>query len=377
MARAIQRIVTAGPGRSFFAVAVIAIVAAGAAGAVYVLAFRFKIRSAANYLWLAAIGAAYVILTIQRWRAPEEAVHFLEYGLLGFFLFRAFHQTVRDWTVYLDAVLAGSLIGIVDEIIQWAVPGRTWDFRDAGFNVMAGILFQLAVWKGIRPKAIPGRASPRSLRRASILLAANLVLLGLCMSNTPKRVLWYTEKIPALGFLRGQEMMHDFDMKKYADPAIGTYYSRLGLGDVVRIDASRWGEYGDILRNWSDKPYDDFLAAHSSTTSPFLHEMRVRIFRRDRRLERGSPEDIFVAYKENLILEKRFPMTLDRSGYRWTNAKKEEIASRIDARAPYASPLAAAGGGFLTAMSEPFVWGFILVTLAGLALLNVHPKPSR
>jgi|WetSurMetagenome_2_1015567.scaffolds.fasta_scaffold585438_2 hypothetical protein len=42
-----------------------------------------------------------------------------------------------------------------------------------------------------------------------------------------------------------------------------------------------------------------------------------------------------------------------------------------------ASPLATAGGGFLTAKSESFVWGFILVTLAGLALLNVHPKPSR
>jgi hypothetical protein len=77
------------------------------------------------------------------------------------------------------------------------------------------------------------------------------------------------------------------------------------------------------------------------------------------------------------LLEKLFPMTLDRSGYRWTNAKKEESASRIDARRPYASPLAAAGGGFLTAMGEPFVRDFILVTLAGLALPNGHQKPGR
>lgn len=289
VARAIQRIVTAGPGRSFFAIGVIVAVALGAAGAVYVLAFRLKIRSVSRYIWLAAVGSAYIVLTVQRWKVPEEAVHFLEYGLLGYFLFKALSYTVRDGTIYADAALAGSLFGIVDEIIQWAVPGRNWDFRDAGFNIMACALFQIAVWKGIRPKMISDSPTPRSFRRASGLLAANLLLLGLCMSNTPGRVLWYSEKIPALKFLRGQEMMHDFSMKRYADPAIGTYFSRMSPIEVQRMDADRWREYGDILRYWSDKPYEDFFRAFSSTTQPFLHEMRVRIFRRDRRLEEDRP----------------------------------------------------------------------------------------
>ncbi|MBD3871962.1 MAG: VanZ family protein, partial [Acidobacteria bacterium] len=57
---------------------------------------------------------------------PEEAVHFLEYGVLGVLLFRALSTHIHDGSVFAAGALIGILVGIFDEIIQWFVPGRYW-----------------------------------------------------------------------------------------------------------------------------------------------------------------------------------------------------------------------------------------------------------
>ncbi|MEY4931350.1 MAG: hypothetical protein RI909_2074 [Bacteroidota bacterium] len=64
---------------------------------------------------------------------PDKLIHCLEYGVLGFFLFRWLQvefSTLPQKKVSLLTVLIGSLIGVADENYQRLTPGRTSDFRD-------------------------------------------------------------------------------------------------------------------------------------------------------------------------------------------------------------------------------------------------------
>jgi hypothetical protein len=247
LARTIQRLVAAQWGRAFFAYAVLAATAVAFCAIVFFLIFRLKIRSFSNYAWLAAVAGLYVFFTLRLWRAPEEAVHFLEYGLLGFFLFRALSLSIRDKSIYATAFLLGSLVGILDEIFQWAMPGRYWDFRDTGLNALATGLFQIALWKGIKPGIISEKITPRSVRRLSALLTVNILLLGLCASNTPRRVAAYASRIPGLAFLIREEPMYEFT-QKHTDPKIGVFYSRLSVEGLEREDSENSYHWASILR---------------------------------------------------------------------------------------------------------------------------------
>lgn len=225
LARKIQNFVSALVGRSFFGYLVLFAAAATFLVVGYILYFRLNIRKLRNYLWLVFISAIYVYFTLKLWANPEEAVHFIQYGFLGFFLFKALHHHIDDKGIYLAAFLVGTLVGTFDEILQWIVPGRYFDLRDVGLNALSSGLFQILLWKGVRPKLLNDKIQPRSIRIISVLLAANLLLLGLCLSNTPQRVKKYTKALPFLSGLERQEAMSEFKLK-HTNPEIGTFYSR-------------------------------------------------------------------------------------------------------------------------------------------------------
>jgi len=380
LARAIQKFVSARWGRPFFGYAVLAVTALAFCAIVYVLVFRLKIRSPSNYLWLTAVAALYVYFTLKLWRAPEEAVHFLEYGLLGFFLYRALSLKIHDKSIYLTAFLIGSLVGLFDEVLQWMMPGRYWDFRDAGLNALATGLFQVALWKGIKPGAIAEKASPKSVRRVSLLLAANVFLLGLCASNTPQRVASYTARLPFLSFLVKEEPMYEFT-RKHIDPEIGVFYSRLSVDGLEKEDSQASDHWAGILRDWKEKDYALFLREHHPLLHPFLYEMRIHIFRRDRRVEeaakardeRSRREALFVAYKENMILEKYFGRTLEKSSHEWSTERKAEIAASVDPAKTYRSPVSA--GRFQ--IKEKTLWLGIAVFLGLLLGLSLTLSRRR
>ena len=373
LARTIQAFVSTHWGRSLFGCAVLVAVGIVFLATVTRLVFRLKVRSPGRLIWLTAVAGLYVYFTLKLWRAPEEAVHFLEYGLLGFLLFHALSYSIRDKTVYLAAFLIGSTVGTFDEILQWIIPGRFWDFRDVGLNALAAGLFQVALWRGIKPSLISERVRPRSARRISVLLAVNLVLLGLCASNTPQRVARYAGRFPSLSFLLKEEPMYEFSLK-HQDPEIGIFYSRLSPDELKKEDRENSGHYAEVLRSWKDKDYSLFLSQYSPLLHPFLYEMRIHIFRRDRKAEEATKakkeiaaqESLFIAFKENLILEEYFGQTLEKSAYSWTEDKRKEIEARIDKSRPYQSPVSRG----LIHIQEKMLWVSILMTLALLALAN-------
>ncbi len=384
IARSVRNLVEQHLSADFFGYFVIWAVVTACLIGFYLLWFRLRIRSLTNYLWLTVIACVYIFFILRLWKRPEEAIHFLEYGLLGFLLFRALRHHFEDKSIYLTALLIGGLVGIFDEVLQWMIPRRIWDMRDIGLNALSCGLSQMAIWKGIRPELPSPRVQPKSIRILSYLAVTAILLLALCLSNTPARVNIYTETFPFLKFLRNEEPMSE-EIHKHRDPEIGIFYSRLTLGELERIDTERAEEYGLIFQEWTEKNYADFLKIFPGYARPFLHEMRVHIFRRNRMYwlsaKEKTPEvvkkNLFIAYKENLILEKYFGRTLENSPYKWPRRRTARIESQIDITSFYKSPVSAANYFPLNDLS---LWAIVSGMAALIFIFNLwfsHRKKTN
>lgn len=101
------------------------------------------------------IAAAYLLL-FTRLSIPEERTHLIEYGIVGAFIYEALlERSMQGRRVIVPAIIAivlASVLGTIDEGIQYFLPNRTFDPRDMFFNVLAAIMAVSAckVLAGIR-----------------------------------------------------------------------------------------------------------------------------------------------------------------------------------------------------------------------------------
>jgi predicted PurR-regulated permease PerM len=263
----------------------------------------------------------------------------------------------------------------LDEIIQWIVPGRFWNFKDVRLNLISGGLIQLAIWQVIGPKSVSKKVNKKSLRIFSATFACCLIILGLCVLNTPNRVYSYTNRIQWLSFLQKEESMSEFGYK-HKNPEIGVFYSRLSVKSLKKTDYLMDEKYSQILNKSVNIDYGQFLREYSPITNPFMHELRVHIFRRDTYLKKGKSASslkdkkgfYFIAYKENLILEKYFKNSIEKSVYRWNEDTLRESEALIDKSKPYESPVSA---NLFTSFSEKTVWIVIFFIIFILVQANL------
>ena len=78
-------------------------------------------------------------------KRPVERVHFSEYGVLTFLLFRLLRHRDSSRRTYGWTLVGVCLIGFLDEALQGLLPNRVYDPRDLWFNGVAGILGLSAV----------------------------------------------------------------------------------------------------------------------------------------------------------------------------------------------------------------------------------------
>lgn len=90
-------------------------------------------------------------LTIQFMEIPEERAHFLEYGLLGGLIFSAWSENLSGNLLYLASIFLVSLLGGIDEIIQYYLPARVGEVRDWVLNVAGGMIGVAVAWILNRP----------------------------------------------------------------------------------------------------------------------------------------------------------------------------------------------------------------------------------
>lgn len=373
-ARALQKLVQDLWGRDVFVYIVIVATLLMVMAAVAYLV-RHRIASPANYVWLITVGGVFIWYTVELRKAPEEALHFVEYGVLGVLLYRALSQRVRDISIYFSAAVIGAIIGALDEIIQWITPERFWGYRDIWLNFFAVSLVQIGIAKGLRPSLICGLPKPASVRLFTLASIAALLVLGFSLLNTPSRVSGYAEHIPGLAFLKDNpSAMGEFG-HLYQDPDIGTFRSRLSPQRLKHEDSARAEQAARILDAYKDgHQYQQFLAIYTPSRDPFLHEARVHLFRRDRYLRKSEnhryDEDqhtlhMTVAYRENKILEKYFGQTLKRSSYRLPESIIEVMALYQEPKYDYESPVSKQ---LITRVNE---WQMLALLGAGILALIV------
>ncbi|MEO5332597.1 MAG: VanZ family protein [Magnetococcus sp. YQC-5] len=132
---------------------IISIVLLSALGGILVIMFR---RIKKHLRWWAALPFLATAILATTMDNPTERIHFFEYGLLAFLLFRAAGRPTGQglvW-VYVSVVLAG----FSDECIQWMLPNRFFDLRDVGMNAVGAAI---GLWFGVmilRPEQV--NASP-------------------------------------------------------------------------------------------------------------------------------------------------------------------------------------------------------------------------
>ena len=324
-------------------------------------------------LWIAGVTAILLLWTYHLRHRPEEAVHLLQYGVLAVLLHRALRPTFPDATVYLAGAVAGALVGTVDEVIQWLTPERFWDWRDVVINAGAGALVQLALWRALPPRPTP--PSTRSLRLVLRLAMAQLVLLGLCLANTPARVAQWAGALGLPHLTSSVNPMAEYG-HRHETPGLGAFNSRLGLAELEAEDRSRAAEVATVLDASRDS-YGRFLDSWPVSEDPFTFEARVHLFSRDRNLaearERGfgdaaARRAATVAWFENELLERHFGRTLAASSYPWSPEQRARVEA---AREPGRRPVSAAGSHLITVASEGLLRALLVAALALLAVADL------
>jgi len=334
--------------------------------------------SHSNLLWIVGVAVVFVWWTLSLRRSPEETVHFLEYGVLAILLHRALRPTMGTDLVFITAVLMGALIGTVDEIIQWVSPSRFWDWRDLLLNGGAGALAQVILWRVVPPSL--HRWDSRSLQIVLRLVAAQLILLSLCLANTPERVTRYARHLPASSHLTSSlNPMAEYGFR-YAVPDLGVFTSRLTLEELRTQDSTRATEVGPIL-DANRHSYGRFLDTWPVGEDPFTYEARVHLFARDRNIARArelgfadASEQITTAWHENRLMEAFFGNTLKESSYQWGPTLRERIAG---SHAPNPDFYSAAGSHLITFASEKSLLTALLLLAAVMIMVDLRMSRSQ
>ncbi len=381
LAPTLQELVGERWGWQVFAYATLAVLATAGFAAIRHLARHGRGRPA-SYLWLAAVGSAFVGYTMLLRQTPVEAVHLVLYALLGGLCFRALSHRIHDWTIYLTASIIASIVGTLDEILQWLTPGRYWGLHDIWIDFLGAALMQVAIAKGLRPRIISGPVRPasiRALRRSGLLL---LLVLGATLLNTPRRIAWYSQQLPFLAFLETNESVMLEYGHRISDPETGPFRSRLTRRQLRRTDAERGAEAAGILDRFRDhEAYRRFLKSYTPVVDPFVHEARVHLFRRDRHLQwardprrKGHRQRVHlsIAWRENRIMEKYFPTVLGHSGYVLSGQRIAWLRDNLlsDQELPARELESAVSRDLVTAVSERQVAGALALAALALVLLD-------
>lgn len=291
-------------------------------------------------LWIQTAGLGAELARVN----VVEKVHVLEYGLLGWLLYRAIvprrEDGVNDPALLVVVFAVVAVAGTLEEGVQWLVPRRIGDIRDVGINALSGLvglLFGLVLEPPRRWSWWPAAARVRSASRAAAvaLLAAGL-FFGLAH----------------LGY-------------EISDPEIGRFRSRWTAEELLAISAER-------RREWALKAPKDL--ATWGVEDYFLTEAGWQLSHRNDAFRDGW---YAAAWPANRILEKYYAPVLDLEGYRQKGRRRfpPQVRAKLMAHkggynpATYVSPV-----GLGRLYPVPKVPYYALLAAVVLLLWSVPPR---
>ena len=102
--------------------------------------------------WVPVILYAGLIFTVSSFPLPppkveipfiDKLIHLIEYGILGFLFYRALRVSRLVKQVFILAIIFSILYALSDEIHQFFVPGREFDFWDLAADSLGIVLIVL------------------------------------------------------------------------------------------------------------------------------------------------------------------------------------------------------------------------------------------
>jgi hypothetical protein len=270
-------------------------------------AARIRTHRARRYgALLAAVGGAGLYFAAFRTGNADvdavEAFHFLEYGALAVL----FHGA---WRQYSDArrlvfpLLAGLVVGILDETLQWFIPSRVGELHDVALDLAAvgfGLLVALAVDPPPRSVTTLGRQAAWRVAASS---AGTLVLLA--------------------AFIQTVHVGDEID-----DPEIGAFRSRFDAATLQRFAHARAQTWHNGLPQQSGR----FVREDHYLTEALWHVAE--------RNDAVGVGDTLTAWRENRILEEFYTPLLESpalsTSYRWPDEQRAfmaDAAARIHDKA--------------------------------------------
>jgi hypothetical protein len=327
-----------------FVAAAIAIIIGGA---VVVALVRIRDRRGFRYSMIAAalaLGTSYAMWNAQGLVEIDtvERFHFVEYGLVSLLFYRAF-RPAADLSLIVLPILAGLIVGTLEEWLQWFIPGRIGDMRDVILNLAAivcGLLFSI----GVDPAGRFAWSLRRSSRGRVAAMGATAVMVFAAFLHTVH--------------LGGE----------INDPEVGRFRSRYDAASLLALARDR----GDRWRTAPPLKTPPSL----SREDQYLSEGLLHVTERNNRWRVG---DYPSSWFENLIIEKYYPplLTIWNGELHWPDGQRNDGEQRYRAAGspPASSYVSSAdvaeGKHFIRLWPKPGVWasaaliGIILVCALG------------
>ena len=98
----------------------------------------FRLRWAA--VAVIVVSGIYVWLLVWLSQSPAERFHLVEYGLLSYLTFRACRVDVGCPAALVTGLLIAAALGTGDELIQWGLPNRVFEWKDIWLNIGSSCL---------------------------------------------------------------------------------------------------------------------------------------------------------------------------------------------------------------------------------------------
>jgi len=283
-----------------------------------------------------AIAAGYT--TLMRTGDPQvdavERFHFVEYGLITLLFYRAW-RPAGDLSTIVLPVLAGLLVGTLEEWFQWFIPARVGEMKDVFLNGVAiacGLMFSVALDP---PMGGTLALTSDALRRIGIGAAAVLLVFA--------------------AFFHTVHLGHDVQGDRWR------FRSSYTTADLDALAANR-------AARWKGRPIE--RPRRLSAEDQYLTEGHTHVAARN---VAWSANDVVTAWYENLILERHFAPVLDTpsyvspTGHRWNPTHREDAARRFSDAAPTSEFESRAQPSPIYVWPRPAFWG-LTIALAALVV---------
>ncbi|MCD4779083.1 MAG: VanZ family protein [Candidatus Omnitrophica bacterium] len=119
----------------------------------FIVFFFYKKKAFANPLKIVLFLLVLTVYALSCYflKQPEERLHFIEYGLLTLFCFNALRFHFSSKGLYVLSWTLVTIFGYGDEVIQYYLPNRYFQWKDVGLNSLSAMLAVALILLIIKP----------------------------------------------------------------------------------------------------------------------------------------------------------------------------------------------------------------------------------